>query len=130
MLVGIAPGIDDFVSGDFSTEHFADGFQQALAHQRVVLRQDLQRDVLVDDLGHQITQLLKLVDVARIHQHAIGQGAGLIPTGLVRLVEQRANLGVTAEQLFVEVSGQRFTAAFQQRDSGFDDGTIRSIQHD
>lgn len=95
-----------------------------------MFRLDLQRDVLVDDLGHQVAQRLELINVTGIHEYAVCQCAGLIAAGLMRLIEQRAHLRVAAQQFFVEVGGQRFSPAFQQGYGRFDDGTIRSIQHD
>jgi hypothetical protein len=89
-----------------------------------MLRQDLQGHVLVDDLRHQVAQLVELVDVPCVHQHAIGQGTRLVAAGLVGLVEQRAHLRVFGEHHAVEVGDQRFAAAFQQGHSGFDDGTV------
>ncbi|MOA53556.1 hypothetical protein D3C78_1770320 [compost metagenome] len=85
--------------------------------------------MLVDDLADQAAQLFELVDVPGVHQHAVGQGPWLVAAGLVRLVEQRTHFGVLAEHQFVEMGGQRFTAAFQQRYGGFDDCTILGIEH-
>ncbi|MNP20924.1 hypothetical protein D3C76_1135240 [compost metagenome] len=85
--------------------------------------------MLVDDLGHQVAQLVELVDMARIHQYAVGQGTRLITTGLVGLVEQRADFRVFGEHHAVEVRDQRLTTAFEQRHGGFDDGTVLSAQH-
>jgi hypothetical protein len=93
LTVGRAPGAHHLRRGDLVAQHFGNGAQQAGADDRVVLRQDLQGHVLVDDLRHQVAQLVELVDVAGVHQHAIGQGARLVTAGLVRLVEQRAHLG-------------------------------------
>ena len=85
--------------------------------------------MLVDDLADKAAKLLQLVDVAGIHQHAVGQGARLVTAGLVGLVEQRAHLRVLAEHHLVEVGGQCFAAAFQQGDSGLDDCTLFGIEH-
>jgi hypothetical protein len=95
-----------------------------------MFREDLQGDVLVDDFGNQIAQLLELINVSSVHEDTVGQRARLIAARLVRLVKKWLNLRVSAEQLLVEMSSQRFTAAFQQWHGRFDDGTIRSIQHD
>ena len=129
MPVRRAPRAHDFRRSDLVAEHFGDGTQQAGANNRVVLREDLQGDVLVDDLRHQIAQLVELIDVPGVHQHAIGQGTWLVAAGLMRLIEQRAHLRVFGEHHAVEVGDQRFTAAFQQRHSGFDDGTILDAKH-
>jgi hypothetical protein len=85
--------------------------------------------MLVDDFGDQIAQLLKLIDMTGIHQHAIGQGTGLVATALMCLIEQWANLRVLLEQHFVEMSGERLSATFEQWNGSFDDGTILGIQH-
>ncbi|MNG23179.1 hypothetical protein D3C84_1077540 [compost metagenome] len=85
--------------------------------------------MLVDDLGHQVAQLVELVDVARIHQYAVGERPWLVTAGLVGLVEQRADLRVFGEHHAVEVSDQRFATAFEQRHGGFDDGTVLNAQH-
>jgi len=53
LLVGGGPGVDHRVGGDLLAQHLADGPQQATADDRVMLGQDLQRDVLVDDLANQ-----------------------------------------------------------------------------
>eukprot|EP00160_Parvularia_atlantis_P001937 Unigene11584_Nuclearia_a/m.35293 Unigene11584_Nuclearia_a/g.35293 ORF Unigene11584_Nuclearia_a/g.35293 Unigene11584_Nuclearia_a/m.35293 type:complete len:305 (+) Unigene11584_Nuclearia_a:299-1213(+) len=129
LAIGRAPGIYHGGGGDFLAQHFFDGAQQAAADDRVVLGQNLQGNVLVDDLADQAAKLLQLVDVAGIHQHAVGQGARLVTTGLVGLVEQRTHLRVLAEHHLVEVGGQRFAAAFQQGDSGLDDCTLFGIEH-
>ena len=85
--------------------------------------------MLVDDLPDQATELLELVDVLGVHQHAVGQGARLVATGLVGLVEQGAYFGVFAEHQLVEVGGQRLATAFQQGNSGLDDCTLFGIEH-
>ena len=94
-----------------------------------MLRQNLQGHVLVDDLGHQVAQLVQLVDMPRVHQHAIGQGAGLVTAGLVGLVEQRADFRVLGQHHAIEMGDQRFAAAFQQGHSGFDDCTVLGTKH-
>ncbi|MNF97308.1 hypothetical protein D3C84_801340 [compost metagenome] len=129
MTVRRAPGAHHFRRGNLVTQHFGNRTQQAGADNRVVFREDLQRHVLVDDLGHQVAQLVELIDVARIHQHAVGQGARLITGGLVRLVEQRADFRVFGEHHAVKMRDQCFAAAFQQRHSGFDDGTVLNAKH-
>ncbi|MNH13105.1 hypothetical protein D3C79_726670 [compost metagenome] len=129
MLIGRAPGRDHLRSGDFLAQHFFDGAQQAATDDRVMFRKDLQGHMLVDDLTDQTAQLFELVDVPGVHQYTVGQGPRLVAAGLVRLVEQRTHLGVFAEHQLVEVSRQRFTAAFQQGNSGFDDCTILGIEH-
>ncbi|MNC39782.1 hypothetical protein D3C75_884570 [compost metagenome] len=129
LLVSSAPGSNHFRGGDFLAEHFFDGAQQAATDDRVMFRKDLQGHMLVDDLADQATELFELVDVPGVHQYTVGQGPRLVAAGLVRLVEQRAHLWVFAEHQFVEVSGQRLTAAFQQGNSGFDDCTILGIEH-
>lgn len=68
-----------------------------------MLGQDLQCHVFVDDPGDQITQLVELIDVAGVHQHPGGQGAGLITAGLIGLIEQRAYLGVLRQHHPVEM---------------------------
>ncbi len=130
LLIRMGPGLQYFVSGNVASQHFGDGADQAGADDRVMLRQDLQSDVLVDDFRHQIAQLLQFVDVPCVHQYTVGQRAGLITAGLMRLVKQRAHLWVFLEHHFVEMSGQRFSTAFKQGHGGFDDGTILSVQHD
>ena len=94
-----------------------------------MLGQDLQRHVLVNDLPNQRAECLQLVDMPRIHQHRIGQGALLPATGLVRLVKQRTHLGVLAEHQFIEMPRQRFATRFQQRDGGFNQGGLLRGQH-
>ena len=129
MTVSRAPSRDHFRRRDFFAQDFGDCAQQAGADNRVVLRQNLQGHVLVDDLGHQVAQLVELVDMARIHQYAISQGARLVTAGLVSLVEQWAHLRILGEHHAVEVGDQGFAAAFQQRYSGFDDGTVLGAKH-
>ena len=97
--------------GNLAAQHFRNSPQQARPNDRVVFRQDLQGHVLVDDLGHQVAQLVQLVDMPRVHQHAIGQGARLVTAGLVGLVEQRAHLGVLGQHHAIKVGDQRFAAA-------------------
>jgi len=67
--------------------------------------------------------------VPGIHQHAVGQRARLLAAGLVSLVEQRAHLGVLAEHQVVEVGGQGFAAAFEQRYGGLDQVSLFSAKH-
>jgi len=124
-----APGTHHLWCGDLFAEHFGNGAQQAGTDDRVMLWQNLQGDVFVDDLRHQIAQLVELIDVPRVHQHAVGQGTRLIATGLMRLVEQRPHLRVFGEHHAVEMRDQRLAAAFQQRHGGFDDGTILDAKH-
>ncbi|MCY1539001.1 hypothetical protein D9M68_745690 [compost metagenome] len=64
-----------------------------------------------------------------VHQDAVGQRTLLVATGLVRLVEQRAHLGVFIEHQAIEVSGQGFATGFQKRDSGFDQGALLRSHH-
>ncbi|MNY21382.1 hypothetical protein D3C86_1549260 [compost metagenome] len=94
-----------------------------------MLREDLQGDVLVHDLADQRAERLEAVDVAGVHQHAVGQRARLVTAGLVGLVEQHLHLRVFAEHDLVEMLGQRFAAGFQQRDGGLDDGAVLIGQH-
>jgi hypothetical protein len=77
------PGVDDGIGGDLGAQHFADGAQQAVADHRVVLRQHLHGHVLVDDLRGQRPHCFQAVDMAGVHQHAIGQCARLVAAGLV-----------------------------------------------
>ena len=93
-------------------------------------RLDLQRHMLLDDLVDQPAELLQPVDVAGIHQHAVGQRARLVAVGLVRLVEKRPHLGVLGQHELVEMGGQRFATRLQQRDGGFDDGALFWGQHE
>ncbi len=129
LTVGRAPGAHHLGSGNLAAQHFGNRTQQAGPHDRVMFRQDLQGHVFVDDLRHQITQLIQLVDMSCIHQHTIGQGTGLVAADLVRLVEQRAHLRVLGEHHAVEMGDQRFAAAFQQGHGGFDDGTVLGTKH-
>ena len=78
-----------------------------------MLGQDLQRHMLADDLPDQRAEGLQAVDIAGVHQHAVGQCALLVAAGLMRLVEQRAYLRVFAEHQLVEMPGQGFAAGFQ-----------------
>ncbi|MNU69288.1 hypothetical protein D3C71_586710 [compost metagenome] len=129
MTVSRTPRCNHFRGGDFFAQHFGNGAQQAGAYNRVVLRQNLQGHMFVDDLRHQVAQLVELVNVARIHQHAVGQGTRLVTAGLVSLVEQRADFRILGEHHAVEVSDQGFATAFQQWHSGFDDGTVLDAKH-
>ncbi|MCY1541515.1 hypothetical protein D9M68_772110 [compost metagenome] len=113
LAIGGAPGVDHRVGGDLCAEHLANRPQQAAADDRVMFGQDLQRHMLVDDLPDQRAERFQAVDMAGVHQHAVGQCALLVATGLVRLVEQRAYLRVFAEHQLVEVPGQGFAAGFQ-----------------
>ncbi|MOA32595.1 hypothetical protein D3C78_1538310 [compost metagenome] len=85
--------------------------------------------MLGNDAVHQRAQHFQLVDVTGIHQHAVGERAGLVAAGLVGLVEQRTNLRVLGKHHLVEVGGQGFTTGFQQGHGGFDDGTNLAGQH-
>ena len=89
----------------------------------------LQRHMLVDDLRGQIAQTFQAVDVLGIHQHAVGQRAGLGTALLVGLIEQRAHLGVLGQHGLIEMGGQGFAAGFQQRDGGFDNLALTFGQH-
>ncbi len=64
-----------------------------------------------------------------IHQHAIGQRALLVAAVLVRLVKVRQHFGMVAEQILVEMAGQRFAALFEDGDGGRDDGALFLGQH-
>jgi hypothetical protein len=44
-----------------------------------MLRQDLQRDMLLDDLRRQVAQRAQIVDMAGILQHRIGQRPRRVP---------------------------------------------------
>ena len=129
LAVGRAPGTHDLGGGNLAAQHFGNSPQQAGPNDGVMLRQNLQGHVLVDDLGHQVAQLVQLVDMPRVHQHAIGQGARLVTTGLVGLVEQRTDFGILGQHHAVKMGDQCFTAAFQQGHSGFNDGTVLGTQH-
>jgi hypothetical protein len=47
----------------------------------------------------------------------------------VGLIEQRAHFWIFGEHHAVEVSDQCLATAFQQRHSGFDDGTVLGAKH-
>jgi hypothetical protein len=47
----------------------------------------------------------------------------------MRLIEQRAHLGVFTQHHLVEMGGQRFAARFEQRNGGFDNGGLFGSQH-
>jgi len=53
----------------------------------------------------------------------------LFAAGLVRLIEQWADLRIFAEHQLVEVPGQGFAAGFQQRHCGLDQGTLLGSEH-
>ncbi|MNO94376.1 hypothetical protein D3C76_859940 [compost metagenome] len=129
LLIGRAPGVEHFLGGDFLAEYFANCPQQAGTNDGIVFRKNLQRHMLVDDLRHQRAELLQLVDVPGIHQHAVGQRALLVAGCLVGLVEQRAHFRVLAEHQLVEVPGQRFAASLQQGYGGLDQCTVFVRQH-
>ena len=67
--------------------------------------------------------------MARVHEHAVRERARLLAAGLVGLVEERAHFRMLAEQDRIEVRGERFTAAFEQRHGGGDDGFLMCGQH-
>ncbi len=127
--VGSGPGVDHRIGGNLGAQHLADRTQQAVAHDLVLVRLHLQRHMLVDDLRGQVAQVLQPVDVLGVHQHAVGQRAGLGAALLVGLVEQRAHLGVLAQHHLVEMRGQRLTAGLQQGDGGLDDLFLAIAQH-
>ena len=129
LVIGRTPGAEHLRGGDVAAQHLLNGPQQAAADNRVVLREDLQCNMLVDDSGHQIAQLVELINMPCIHQYTVGQRSRLVATGLVGLVEQRAHLRVFREHHAIEVCDQPFTAAFQQWHGGFNDGTILSSKH-
>ncbi len=124
LAIGCGPGVDHRIGGHLGAQHLANALQQGDAHQRIVIRLDLQGDVLVDDLLDQRSQGIQAIDVASVHQHCPGQCPRLGTAGLVGTVEQRTDLGVVVQQFVVEVPGQGFTAGFQQRNGGLDDGLL------
>ena len=129
LAIGSGPGVNHFIGGHIGPQHLADGTQQVAAHNRVVLGQHLQGDVLVDDLRGQIAQAGQVVNVLGIHQHAARQGAGLGTGLLVHAVEQRLYLGAFGQHQTVKMGGQRFAPGFQQRHGGFDNGALAVGQH-
>ena len=59
----------------------------------------------------------------------VQQRTRLRTAALMRLVEQRRDLRIVAQQHLVKMGDQSFTAAFQQRDSGFNDGALGIGEH-
>ncbi len=129
MLIGRRPGLDDGIGRDVRSQHLADGAQQAAADDGVLLRQHLQRHVLLHDLPDQRAERVQPVDVPGVLQDAVGQRPWLRAAGLVRLVEQRADLRILGEHDSVEVARQRLAAGFEQRDGGLDDVAVLSRKH-
>jgi len=127
-LVGLAPGGQDLVGGGFA-QHLADGAQQALADDRVVLGQHAERGVLVDDARQRAGDLVEAVDVRGIGQHGAGQRLGLGAAGLVGLVEEGLHLRVLAEHELVEVAGDGLALLLQDRHGGLDEGDGLGVEH-
>src|SRR5205085_2228986 len=114
----------DGIGGNFRAQYFADRLEQGPTHQRIVLGQDLQGDVLVDDGGDHGAQAVELVDVFGVSEDAVGQGALLEAALLVRLVKVGNHLGMVREQALVEMGDEGFAARLQQGDGGGDDGAV------
>src|SRR4051812_18059663 len=76
------------------------GTQQRLRNGRVVLRQDVQPDMLLRDALHARGERAEVVDVARIGDHGGGERLGLgACLAMVRLVEQVADVWVLEHAL-------------------------------
>ncbi len=71
-----------------------------------------------------------MIDVARVHQHCIGQRSRLCAIGLVGLIEQGTNLGIAVEHDSIEMRGQRFATRLKDRYGGFDDVALGGGEHD
>ena len=129
LLVGGAPGLDHGVGRDVRPQHLADRPQQAAADDGVMLGQHLQRHMLLHDLPDQRAERVEAVDVPGVLQDAVRERPRLGAARLVRLIEQRAHLGVFAEHDAVEVARQRLAAGFEQWDGGLDDVAVLGGKH-
>jgi hypothetical protein len=94
-----------------------------------MLRLDIQRDVLIDDLRDESAKLFELVDMARVHQHTVGQRTRLRAACLVGLIEQWPYFGMLVHEHLVEVRGQRLASAFEKGNRCFYDGAVFGGEH-
>ena len=119
--VRLAPGRDD-LRGRGLAEHIADRREQGVGDVRIMLRQDVERDMLLGDALHRARQHAEVVDVAGIGQNGEGEGLGLrAGFAVMRLVEEVADLHVL-EQALVHAPGDGEPVRFESRDGGFDGG--------
>ena len=88
------------LGGGGLAQHVLDGPEQRLCHEVIVLRQDVQPDMLLGDPLHAAAEHAEVVDVTRIGDHGSGQrlglGAGL---AMMRLIEEVANVRVPEQDL-------------------------------
>jgi hypothetical protein len=122
--VGLAPGGDDVVGGSVPQD-VPDCAQQGVGDEGIVLRQDVQRDMLLDDAFDGAAEGSEMVDVAGIGQDCHGQRLGLrAGLAMVGLVEQVADrLG--AEQAVVHPAGDGKAVRLKRGNGGLDDGDCR-----
>ncbi len=85
--------------------------------------------MFVDDLRRQRPEVFEAINIARVHQHRIGQRPWLCAICLVGLIEQRTNLRIVIEHDAIEMSGQCLPACFKDRYGGFNDVAMGSAEH-
>ena len=122
--VDLVPGRGD-LRRDGLTEHLPHGGQQVVAHDRVLLRPDPERDVLVGDpLHHPVERRRVRVDeLDGVGDHRRRQRPALLARGLVALVEHPQQLGVLLEHAGVEAGGDLLGVLGHHGRGRLDDGS-------
>ncbi|KAL1845012.1 hypothetical protein VTK73DRAFT_1339 [Phialemonium thermophilum] len=121
--VGGLPGVDDGRGGGVA-QHLADGLDQVLAHDVVLGRGDLQRDVLVGDALDGVAQLAQVVDVGGVGQHGGGEGARLAARNLAGHAEDVLQLGMGVDHVAVEDGGDGRAVLLEHGRRRLDDGGL------
>ena len=114
--VSLAPCGDDFMVFR-EGKHLANGGEEVLAYDWVMLREDAQTRVLLGDSLNRCAENFQVIDVCGEGADCSGQRALLGAARLVGGVKKGGNLGVFPEHAFIEMPGQRL-AAFLQNGGG------------
>ena len=104
--VDLVPGRGD-LGRDGVTEHLTDRRQQVVSDDRVLLRADPERDVLVRDAVHHPVERrrVRVDQLHRVGHDGRRERPALLAGGLVALVEHPQQLGVLLEHAGVEAGG-------------------------
>ncbi len=80
--------------------------------------------MLIDDLCSHRAEVLQVIYMLCIHQHSMGEGAGLVTGALMGLVEERHNFWILRQHDLIEMLGKHLSASLEDGDGGSDDGLL------
>lgn len=123
LSVGSDPSILDVV-GQGIAKNLADGADQVVTNDGVMVGLDEERSVLLSNALNSVRKLGKVVDVLGISKNRVGEGSLLSASLLVSEREVVLQLGMGAEHVSVKGGGDGLAMLLEDRSSGLDDGDL------